>query len=78
MNARAQFRQAEQQRVDPLTCFIARAEARALLWRCCEFSLHEAVDALQRDVEDSGLADEIGLDAVQKILSSAFRVARHG
>ena len=41
----------QQIRIDPLTVFKARAEARALLWKCCEFDLLEAVDVLQADAE---------------------------
>jgi len=63
----------QQIRLDPLEVFVARAEARAMLWAACEFDLHEAVDVLQRDAERDGLVDELGQDAVQAILSRAFR-----
>ena len=65
------------QRVDPLSCFIARAEARALLFQCCEFDLHEAVDPLRQAALDDGLIDEIGEDAIQHILANAFRAVRN-
>ena len=43
-------------RIDPLAVFVARAEARALLWKCCEFDLYEAVDILQYAAERAGSA----------------------
>jgi hypothetical protein len=58
----------------PLDIFIARAEARAMLWEAGEFDLHEAVDKLQADAERDSLVDEIGQDAVQAILAKAFIV----
>jgi hypothetical protein len=63
-------------RVDPLKVFIARAEARALLYAIGEFSLHEAVDKLQADAVESGLVAEIGQDAVQAILVGIFHEVR--
>ena len=63
----------QQVRLDPLEVFVARAEARAMLWAAYEFDLHEAVDVLQHDAERDGLVDELGQDAVQAILSRAFR-----
>jgi hypothetical protein len=59
-------------RIDPLTVFKARAEARAILWAACEIDLHEAVDALQAAAETSGLVEGIGQDAVQAILHDDF------
>jgi hypothetical protein len=59
-------------RLDPLVVFKARAEARALLWRVGEFSLHDAVDVLQADAVESGLVDEVGQDRVQAIMADAF------
>jgi hypothetical protein len=64
--------------LDPVEVFRARAEARALLWRVGEIDLCEAVDKLQTDAERNGLVDEIGQDAVQEIISGAFRVVREG
>jgi hypothetical protein len=52
--------------------FIARAEARAVLWQAGEFELQEAVDVLQAAAEASGLVDEQGQDAVQAIIAKAF------
>jgi hypothetical protein len=63
-------------RPDPLAIFIARAEARALLWQAGEFDLHEAVDKLQADAERDGLVDRIGQDAVQAIIAKAFEALR--
>lgn len=59
-----------------LEVFIARAEARALLWQAGEFDLHEAVDKLQADAERTGLVDAIGQDEVQRILAEAFHPMR--
>lgn len=56
--------------------FRARCEARALLWHCGVFDLHEAVDVLQHDAVRDGLVAEIGQDAMQQIMSNAFKVVR--
>jgi hypothetical protein len=63
-------------RPDPLAVFTARCEARALLWRCLEFDLHEAVDALQAAAIASGLVAEIGQDEVQRLMATAFHAVR--
>jgi hypothetical protein len=62
-------------RPSPLAVFIARAEARALLWQAGEFDLHNAVDALQAAARD-GVIATLGQDAVQEIISKAFGVVR--
>jgi hypothetical protein len=54
----------------PFRTFRLRCWARASLYRAGEFSLHEAVDALQSDA--GGLVDAIGQDAVQGMLAEAF------
>jgi hypothetical protein len=54
----------------------ARAEARALLWQCGEFDLPTAVDALQAFAVETGMLDQIGQDAVQRILRDAFHSVR--
>ena len=59
-------------RVDIVAAFIARAEARALLYAANEFDLHEAVDKLQADAERDGLVAAIGQDEVQRIIAEAF------
>jgi len=59
-----------------IVVFRARAEARALLWRVGEFSLHEAVDKLQADAVKNGLVDAIGQDELQRVLADAFHSAR--
>jgi len=63
-------------RVDPFMAFKARAEARALLWKCCELDLHEAVDVLQADAVRDGLVDALGQDTVQRVLADAFHQFR--
>jgi len=68
----AQFQQADQKRVDPLLCFVARVEARALLWQAGELTLHEAVDKLQATAERDGPIDQIGQGAVQQLLAHIF------
>jgi hypothetical protein len=60
--------------IDPVAVFIARAEARALLYAAGEFDLHEAVDKLQADAERDGLIAAIGQDEVQRIIAEAFAV----
>jgi hypothetical protein len=49
-------------------------EARALLVKACLFDLQDAVDGLQADAERSGLIDDIGQDAVQKVMADAFAI----
>jgi hypothetical protein len=63
-------------RPSALEVFIARAEARAMLWAACEFDLHEAVDKLQADAERNGLVAKLGQDALQQIITEAFRKVR--
>jgi hypothetical protein len=71
-----QFQQADQERVDPLLCFVARVEARALLWQAGELTLHEAVDELQAAGERDGLIDRIGQDGAQAVLSHVLARVR--
>jgi hypothetical protein len=59
-------------RIDSLTVFEARAEARAILWAACEIDLYEAVDVLQADAVRDGLVDQLGQDRVQQIIADAF------
>jgi hypothetical protein len=63
-------------RPSALEVFIARASARALLWRCLEFNLHEAVDVLQHAAVRDGLVAKLGQDRVQQILRNAFHQFR--
>jgi hypothetical protein len=63
-------------RTDPLKAFELRCWARAELWAACEFELHEAVDVLQRAAERDGLIEQLGQDAVQRIMRDAFHRAR--
>jgi hypothetical protein len=65
-----------ERRVDPLDCFIERADARAFLWCIGEYELQEAVDVLQHDAERDGLPRRIGADVVQTIIAAAFRTYR--
>lgn len=62
-----------ERRVDPLDCFVARADARAYLWAIAEYELAEAVDVLQHDAERDGLPKRIGCDPIQAILAGAFQ-----
>jgi hypothetical protein len=65
--------------LSPLVIFKARAEARAILWQCGEFSsLPEAVDPLQDYALASGLVGTIGQDEVQRILADAFHAVVRG
>lgn len=63
-------------RVDIVTVFTARCEARAMLWHDGEYELQHAVDVLQHDAERDGLVKLIGQDAVQQIMADAFQPYR--
>jgi hypothetical protein len=63
-------------RLSAVAVFVARAEARALLWQAGEFDLHEAVDELQAAAERDGLVAELGQDRVQAIIAEAFAKMR--
>src|SRR5262249_31626722 len=56
----------------PLAVLIARAEARALLWRAGELDLTTACDELDAEAEVSGLLAAIGQDEVEAIIAAAF------
>src|SRR5262245_892725 len=62
--------------VDALKVFVARAEARALLWHTGEISLHDAVDELWQAAVTGGLVAKLGPDKVQSILADAFAPLR--
>jgi hypothetical protein len=62
--------------VTAVDIFAARCEARAILYAVGEFDLHEAVDVLQDAAARTGLVAALGQDAVQEILTAAFR--EHG
>jgi hypothetical protein len=59
--------------VPAVDVFRLRAEARAILLESFLMDFHEAVDGLQAAAVAYGLIDEIGPDAVQKILADVFR-----
>jgi hypothetical protein len=63
-------------RIDPLAVFVARAEARALLWQAGEFDLHAAVDELWAAAVRDGLVAKLGADKVQQLLADAFAPVR--
>jgi hypothetical protein len=63
-------------RLSALAVFVARGEARAMLWQCGELTLHEAIDELQVAAERDGLIAELGQDAVQAIIAEAFHPIR--
>jgi hypothetical protein len=63
-------------RLSALAVFIARAEARALLWKCGELTLHNAIDELWADAERDGLLAKFGPDEVQRLLADAFAKVR--
>jgi hypothetical protein len=58
--------------VSPLLVLQARAEVRAILYAAGELTLQDAVDGCQQAAEAYGLVAEIGQDAVQAIIASAF------
>jgi hypothetical protein len=77
MTAAARNPAAPAVRVSALAVFVARAQARATLWRQAgEFDLHQAVDVLQIAAEESGLVAAIGQDEVQRIIADAFHKVR--
>lgn len=59
---------AQPRALDPQQKFIARCEARALLWQLGEFTLHEAVDELERVRLDL----KINADVAQALIAAAF------
>jgi hypothetical protein len=63
-------------RPSALAVFIARAEARAILWAAGEISLHDAVDQLWADAVRDGLVAKLGPDEVQRLLADAFAPQR--
>ena len=63
-------------RPSPLAVFVARSEARALLWAAGEISLHDAVDELWVSAVRDGLVAELGADRVQNLLAEAFAPLR--
>ena len=63
-------------RPSPLAVFVARTEARALLWQAGEMDLHEAVDGLQAAAVASGLVAELGQDEIQRLMAKAFAAVR--
>ena len=65
-------------RADPLQVLVARAEARAILYREGDLDLHEAVDVLQAAAVQTGLVGALGQDAVQAIMARAFGAVRAG
>ncbi len=73
-----QFVPSPDTRPSPLAVFELRAWARATLWQAGEFDLHHAVDVLQANASQTGLANEIGEDGVQAILADAFGRVRNG
>jgi hypothetical protein len=59
-------------RPSAIDVFCERAEARAILVEACAMDLQEAVDGLQEAAWQSGLAKDIGQNAVQAIMARAF------
>jgi hypothetical protein len=58
--------------LDPAAVFIARAEAKAMLWANGEVSLHDAIDSLWAAAVDAGLVAEFGANQVQELLADIF------
>jgi hypothetical protein len=63
-------------RPSTLAVFVARSEARALLWAASVFDLHQAIDPLQEAAVRNGLVEQIGQDRVQEIIAKAFDVVQ--
>jgi hypothetical protein len=66
----------QQIRIDPVAVFIARVEARAMLWAAREITLHDAVDELWTDAVRNGLVAQLGVDKTQELLATAFAPVR--
>jgi hypothetical protein len=62
--------------IPAIAAFVARCEARAILYAVGEFDLHEATDVLQEAATRTGLVTAIGQHAVQEIMAAAFE--EHG
>jgi hypothetical protein len=59
--------------IDPLLVLQARAEARALLFRCCEYDdLGAAIMPLLIYAHETELAEDIGDDGVMVVIKAAF------
>jgi hypothetical protein len=71
--SKAAIRTTIQPQPSPRDVLELRAWARAYLYSIGEFSLHEAVDILQRDAQRDGVVRLIGQNAVQQIIADAFR-----
>jgi hypothetical protein len=57
----------------PIAVFRERCWARAVLVANNVMTLADAADGLQAAAKRTGLVDELGQDAVQKIMAEAFR-----
>jgi hypothetical protein len=68
--------QEQAERADRRDVFVARAEARALLWSAGKLDLHDAVDCLQATAVVNGLVEALGQDAVQQIMARPFALLR--
>ena len=56
----------------PFDVLWARAQTRAYLWSIGDMSMPAAVDPLQEYAHTSGLVRELGQDAVQTVIATAF------
>jgi hypothetical protein len=63
-------------RPSALGVFVARAEARVILWTAGEISLHEAVDELWAAAVRNGLVAKLGADKGQQLLADIFAKVR--
>jgi hypothetical protein len=64
---------ASSQPVAPLLALQARAEARALLWRCCTFeTIEQALAPLFDDATRQGLVDRYGEAFVKALIENPF------
>jgi hypothetical protein len=73
--ARARERNIPKENIPPaIDVFRERCQARAILVEACALERHAAVDELQEAAVASGLVDEIGQDAVQKMMANAFAI----
>jgi hypothetical protein len=63
-------------RPSAIEIFVARAEARAMVWQAGEFDLHEAIDVLHAAAERDELIAAIGQDEVQRLMTEPFAQVR--
>lgn len=62
--------------VSPFLVLLARAEARAILYRAYEFDIEDAIAPLRDYALKAGIVDDIGAAAVVSITDAVFGIER--